>query len=386
MNNANTVEAAIDPSNKLTFLLDWELTLKCNLDCSYCGTGLYKGHDNSIPHPPVEECIKSIDFMLEYVDLYMANRIKSLKHVILNVYGGESFHHPNIVEILKKIKEKYLQNYSKNWLLVLQLTTNLIVPEKKLLKVIDLLDNITVSYHSESTTKQQEQFKKNCKILQQYNKNFKCIVLMHPKKERWENCINMIEWLKQNNIDYLPRQLDHGSMVTHFNYYEYQLEWFKNLYSERNGKKQKLDIEWKTEKGNEKKFDLSDSGRSCCGGRLLCSNSDYKNTEAFVNNKFKGWSCSVNEFFLYIKQVNGEIYVNKDCKMDFNGEVAPIGNLKNSDNLLNWTRKNIENQTMPVITCDKEQCFCGVCAPKTKFKSDFNNTVKKYRTFNINSK
>lgn len=384
MNNNDTIEAAIDPSNKLTFLLDWELTLKCNLDCSYCSTGIYGGHDNSIPHPSVKECFETIDFMFEYVDLYMSNRIDSLKHVILNVYGGESLHHPHIVEILQKCKDKYIKHYTDKWKLILQITTNLILPEKKLYKIINLLDNFTVSFHSESTNKQREQLKNNCKTLQEHDKKFNCIVLMHPNEEKWKICIDFIEWCKKNNISYLPRQLDHGSATTHFNYNKHQLEWFKELYSRRNGKEQVLDVEWKTEKNNENKFDLSDSGRSCCGGRMLCANQKHKRTHAFVENKFKGWSCSVNEFFLYIKQVTGEIFVNKDCKMNFDGEVGPIGNIKDSQRLLNWTKRNIENQTMPVITCKKDRCLCGICAPKSKFKSDFNNVVKKYRTFNIN--
>ena len=33
-----TIEPAIDPANKISFLLDWEITLRCNLDCSYCSS------------------------------------------------------------------------------------------------------------------------------------------------------------------------------------------------------------------------------------------------------------------------------------------------------------------------------------------------------------
>lgn len=385
MNNRTTVEAAIDPKNRLTFLLDWEITLKCNLDCSYCSKGLYGGHDNSIPHPDLQDCLKTIDFMFEYVDLYMSNRIKSLKYVVLNVYGGESLHHPQIVHILKKIKEKYYSKYSNKWNLVLQITTNLITTKNKLLKIIDIIDDFTVSFHPESTAKQQEQFKYNCQILQDYDKKFKCIILMHPNNEKWQTCIDLISWCEKNNINFLPRQLDHSPEKTQFNYSADQVEWFKELYSHRNNKDQALEVEWKTEKNNENKFDLTDSGRSCCGGRMLCTNQNYKKTHVFIDNKFTGWSCSVNEFFLYIKQVTGEIFVNKDCKMNFDGEVGPIGNIKNSQSLLDWTKQNMENQTMPIITCKKDICLCGVCAPKSKSKSKFNDIVKKYRTFNINT-
>ena len=95
------------PGGRITFLLDWELTLKCNLDCSYCDTGIDGGHDNSTRHPPLDECIKTIDFMFEYVDLYMSVKSRAFKHVVLNVYGGEALHHPDIVEILAKVREKH---------------------------------------------------------------------------------------------------------------------------------------------------------------------------------------------------------------------------------------------------------------------------------------
>jgi hypothetical protein len=62
----------------------------------------------------------------------------------------------------------------------------------------------------------------------------------------------------------------------------------------------------------------------------------------------------VNHFFLYIKQVNGEIYVNKDCKMNFNGSVGPIGHLKNTEQLLEntkkFTSKQLEEKALELFT------------------------------------
>ena len=131
----SSLEAAIDPNNRLTFLLDWELTMKCNLDCSYCETGIYGGHDNSQQHPSVDECIRSIDFMFAYVDRYMQRRAKAFRHVILNVYGGESLHHPHIVDILQEVRDRYRQ-YADRWTLKITCTTNIIVSRKKLSEII----------------------------------------------------------------------------------------------------------------------------------------------------------------------------------------------------------------------------------------------------------
>jgi MoaA/NifB/PqqE/SkfB family radical SAM enzyme len=101
LNSAKSVEAAIDLNNRLTFLLDWELTMKCNLECDYCESGVDGGRDNSTAHPPVEECLRTIDFMFAYAENAIKDKKAGLKAVVLNVYGGESLHHPDIVEILQ---------------------------------------------------------------------------------------------------------------------------------------------------------------------------------------------------------------------------------------------------------------------------------------------
>ena len=62
MTNIKSIGFALDPNNVPSFLLDWEVTRLCNLDCTYCGEA---GHDNSTKHPPLDECLRTIDFMIE---------------------------------------------------------------------------------------------------------------------------------------------------------------------------------------------------------------------------------------------------------------------------------------------------------------------------------
>ena len=126
-------------------------------------------------------------------------------------------------------------------------------------------------------------------------------------------------------------------------------------------------------------YNLSDSGRACCGGRSLCVDTNYKQRVFYTENKFPDWYCSVNEFFLYIKQVTGEVFVNKDCKMSFDGKVEPIGYLNDCDKLLEFTKTHLENNTMPVIQCKKSRCHCGLCAPKASSLDEFNKIMEKYR-------
>lgn len=363
--NLTSLEAAVTPANPITFLLDWELTLKCNLDCSYCPVGIHGGHDNSTKHPPLDECLRTAKFMFEYVDLYMNVKKSKNKVVILNVYGGESLHHPNIVEILEQLRS-FQKPYADKWSLVVTVTTNAIVPEKKFKQIAEYVDNFTLSYHTESSDKQKAQYINNALYLKGINKPFKCVVLMNP--HGFSDAEDMAKWCADNNINYLPRQLD--NIDTH-NYNEQQIIWFNQLYNKKSFNT-KVEL-------NTKEPVMPSQGRACCGGRQLCTNQDYKTRHFFVNNRFSDWYCSVNEYFVFIKQVNGEIYTNKDCKMSFDGTVSPIGHLNDTEKLLDYTRTHLQNGTLPVIQCKKFACFCGLCAPKAKDLDEYKTIMLKYR-------
>ena len=375
MPDFDVLEPAIDPNNRVSFLLDWELTMKCNLDCSYCKSGLYGGHDNTTKHPPLTECIDAIDFMYRYVDLYMCQKPKGIRYVILNVYGGESLHHPHIVKILETCHEKYKQ-YQDRWHLTITTTSNAVINERRFADIIPYIDEFTVSYHSEATPKQKKLFKQNIFSICSAGKRLKCIIMMHSETEKFLDAQKMIKWCVDNNIAYLAKQLDHPVDYVQFNYDKTQTIWLQSHYDKQS---YNTTSTVKFQPAGEK-FDLSDSGRSCCGGRQVCQDQNYKNRHFFVHNKFPDWYCSVNEFFLYIKQVNGEIFVNKDCKMDFAGKVAPIGNLKHADTLLETTKNHLQNKTMPVIQCKKASCWCGLCAPKAKNLGTFNSIMEKYKS------
>lgn len=368
------LEPAIDPNNRISFLLDWEITMKCNLDCSYCPTGLYGGHDNRTRHPDLADCINTIDFMYEYVDLYMATKPKGLRYVILNLYGGESLHHPRVSEIIKTCKDKYQDRYQDRWHLTITTTTNGIIASKKFEAIIPMIDEFTCSYHAENTDKQKNLFKTNVIAIKNAGRRVKVIVLMHPEPNLFADTQELIKWCQDNGIKYLPRQLDHSKNETEFNYHQQQIQWFDNMYQTKTyGKSQNFKF-----KQVDDKFDLAASGRACCGGRQLCMDGNRSQREFYVKNDFRDWYCSVNEFFLYIKQVNGEIFVNKDCKMSFDGSVAPIGHLSKSKDLIEWTKKMLTKSTRPIIRCQKDRCLCGLCAPKAKSQDAFTTMMELY--------
>ena len=260
--------------------------MKCNLDCSYCGSGLYFGHDNSTKHPPLEDCLRTIDFMFEYADAYMSNKPRGIKYVILNVYGGEALHHPNIVEILSVLRDRY-GPYQDRWHLTVTTTTNAIIAPHRLDRIIPLIDEFTVSYHTENTAEQKQQFRDNLLKIKDSGRRQKCVVLMHSEPDRFADAQSQINWLAENNIKCLPRQLDHHP-ERDFNYDQQQIVWFEGLY-----KKDLSDAVIKNHKA-----DLADTGRACCGGRELCADQNRREPQKFVFNKFPGWYCSVNHFFL----------------------------------------------------------------------------------------
>ena len=362
----HTVEPAIDPKNKPSFLLDWEITLRCNLDCSYCGTW---GHDNTTQHPELDECLKSIDFMFEYVNIYMQQKPKWAREVVLNVYGGESIFHPNIIEVHTAIKEKY-QKYKDDWYLTVHTTTNLIAGKSLINKLKELIESWTVSYHTEANAKQKEQFKQNLLDLMKNGNRVKAVILMNP--HHWEDALAMVDFCKENKIPHQPRQLD--DLTNRYLYSPEQVRWLNGLYNAKSHKANEVAVK------NNDKVNLTNIGRACCGDRQICTNGDFQKRNYFIPNNFKGWHCSVNWFFLYVKQRTREVYHNKDCQMKFDGTVGPIGHLDNSELILD----NLKNQMstgMPVIQCAKKMCLCGICTPKASTKEHFDNMFAKYVSY-----
>jgi hypothetical protein len=201
---------------------------------------------------------------------------------------------------------------------------------------------------------------------------------MHQESDLFADALDMISWLNENNIKLLPKQLDGNVGSTDKRIYnQQQIQWFDKLYQT------KIFGHVDSLLKDKHNSNLTDVGRACCGGRQTCADQNYKQRHFYVDNKFPDWYCSVNHFFLYVKQVNGEVYVNKDCKMNFNGSVGPIGNLSNSHEVLSTLKEQLDTNTMPVIQCKKYNCFCGLCAPKAKDLETYKKIMNKYQKENV---
>jgi sulfatase maturation enzyme AslB (radical SAM superfamily) len=379
MNQINSIGFALDPANVPSFLLDWELTKLCNLDCSYCPDGEeqgdFAGHDNTKDHPSLAECLDTIDFMYEYVDQYMRYKKPNQRKVILNVYGGESLFHPDIVEILEACRTKHTNRYKDSWYLTITCTTNAIVGENHWEKIHPLVDEFTLSYHSEALPKQKELFKNNCLRLTEVNKKYRAVVVMHNQEPYWSDCLDILEFFKAHNIRYQPRALDNHE--PEWNYTPDMFNKFKTFWIDQVSDRQKVNYK----KELDKVFDDTTNesitkGRACCGGRSLSINGDLRSCVNFVPKQgFRDWSCSVNWFFLFIQQSTGNVYTNKDCRTSTTGRVEPLGNLGNSKLIVDTLKQQLDTNTMPVIQCVKDICVCGFCAPKAESMVDFKNLI-----------
>lgn len=367
---------ALDPTNVPSFLLDWELTKLCNLDCSYCGVGIDGGHDNTTKHPSFEECLQTIDFMYQYVDLYMQHKKPSQRKVILNVYGGESIFHPHIVEILQACKQKY-ESYKDRWYLTITCTTNGIVGPNQWKKIVELIDEFSVSYHAEILPKQRQQYLDNVLYLKEQNKRFKCVIMMHNDPVYFEESVKIVEFCKENNLRYVEKPLDNVEekwSYTPEQFSRLKTFWINSVPASKQAES-KLNLD---SAGDQDKIQSIAEGRACCGGRKLSLNKDLKSCVSFVPKQgFRDWYCSVNWFFLFVQQLTGNVYTNKDCRMSTTGQVEPLGNLNNYQLLLDQVKTQLDNRAMPVIQCAKDICMCGFCAPKADNLSDFKQLLSR---------
>lgn len=377
----NSIDPAPGPNGAPSFLVDWMTTRYCNLDCSYCDA---YSHDNHSSHPNFEDTKNTIDFIYEYVDLYMTYKRNWQKGLVLNIYGGESMVHPDIVRILKEVRSRH-KSYKDKWPLLVQITSNLVIGPNTLSRVIDLVDDWTFSFHSESLPKQQELALKNLKFLHDNNKQVKCIIMMHAERSKWNICLDVIEFCKKNKIKYTVKALDTAGpngpapFQDAMSYDRDQMEFIKNYWMNQSstGGKEILDDAVKI---NDRTVARS-QGRACCGGRSMCINQNHKNRVTTVPlDNFTDWHCSVNWYFLHVNQTTGEIYNNKDCRISLNNIVEPVGYLSDTKSIIDLHRTMLETKSMPVIKCINKSCHCGMCAPKAKDLETFKAVMKNHWT------
>jgi hypothetical protein len=366
MNIIHTVEPAYHPMNKMGFLIDWLLTLKCNFDCAYCAIGPY-GHDNSTKHPPLEKCITMLKQMYKYTDVMMQNKKNNFKDVILNVYGGEAIYHPEIENILIATTEEF-EPYKNKWRIRRRLTTNATATEKKWKTICDHVEGITFSYHSESSEKMKTLFKKNIEYVVKIKKEHDIIVCMYPNSLYWKDCLSFLEYCTKLNLNARPKLLDGPLGV----YDEKKLEELRPYIK----KFDSIDVKKITGE-----IRIDNQARGCCGGRSMCTNRNIKDYKTLIPRDlgFEGWHCSANQFFLHGNNVYGTYYTNKDCRVTLDGKIGSIASIDTMEDYIEKIKTQIsKKKVMPSLQCVQKKCLCGTCAPKSVHKENLYSIMKIY--------
>ena len=365
MSTIHTIEPAYHPKNKIGFLIDWLLTLKCNFDCAYCPIGP-TGHDNSTKHPPLEKCISMLKQMYKYTDVYMQNKKNAFKDAILNVYGGEALYHPDIEKILVATSKEF-ETYADRWRIKRRITTNATATEKTWQTVCDHIEGITFSYHAQGSNKMKTLFKNNIDYAVKMKKEYDIIVCMYPHPSYWQDCLNFLKYCKKNNLNARPKLLDGPSGVYNEKKLQELMPYIKH-FNEIDAKKITGDVR------------IDNQARGCCGGRSMCTNRNIKEYTTLVARElgFEGWYCSANQFFLHGNNVYGTYYTNKDCRVTLDNTIGPIANMDTMEEYIKKIKEQIEQKNIPILKCVQKRCQCGTCAPKSLYKENLNNILKIY--------
>lgn len=323
-------------SSSTTFVANWDLGRKCTYACSYCPP--FRSNKTS-PGVSLAEMIKTMDFIHEYIDLYDFNR-KEPYYRLLALTGGEPTVHKDFFKFAKYVKDTYGDQYEFTF------TSNGAFSKAIAKKCVELNLCGTISYHPEADAKSKKLVIDNILF---FDGRFKVNVMFH--KDYFDECIELCELLKSKNIPYLIRRIgDEGGSDRQDSinkgyvqiYSDEQEQWF----ADQQGTK--------TTKG----------GKECCGKRKLCTEEGPKTFIPDVN--FQGWSCAINWYFLFINSEVGGIWTHQTCGVNLDGQVAPIGYLNDTDTILNDLEDRLINKReIPLITCPKPYCLCGMCVDKS---------------------
>jgi MoaA/NifB/PqqE/SkfB family radical SAM enzyme len=337
---------SIVPANPDPFVVTWDLGRRCNYDCSYCPS---HRHDNFSDHADLETLKRTSDFVLEYLSIVAEHRLNRDFH--LSFTGGEPTVNPNFIKFAKYLKDVYVKKYHDRFNLFLGLTTNGAMGAKTAKGVIENFDYVTVSYHTEADHKLKNKVVERILDFKNSRIEIKVNVMFHA--EMFEECKNLCEFLRSNDVKFIPRIIGEGpDSKPNFahKYDQEQKNWFKKYWN----------------------IDVSPLGRPCCGGRTfgVCGDQGTENV-SFVNERnFKDWSCSVNWYFLHIEQQTGLVYHHQTCQATLDGKRGSIGSLDESQKIVDDLRLKLETKSMPIVVCPNKLCGCGLCTPKSKNRQD----------------
>jgi MoaA/NifB/PqqE/SkfB family radical SAM enzyme len=369
--------SAIDDKTEKQLMVIWDLGRRCTFACSYCPP---HRKNNWSDTASLESLIATADNLERYSEIYNAKRNERFR-VAASFTGGEPTVNPAFFSFLE-----YLQVNYPHWKRTL--TTNGFYSERKLRTVMANTHSTTVSWHCEGKAVQKERVRKNLKIMNDEGYSFKINIMFHEQDDYFQECIELAMWCDDNSVSYTPRVIgDQGDIKkgiknnTVHKYTEEQYDWLKRYWAAL--KKDDSTpaytasavvpatihiINIDADQSPKEKKVGQKMGRPCCGGRKMDLQHDSEwSVSTFVeNNNFKGWSCMINWYFLYIHQEIDKIWHHQTCQVTLEGEVGPISTVSKFDEYCDSLEEKMNTGSMPYIRCPKSHCGCGLCAPKAK--------------------
>ena len=334
-------------------MITWDTGRRCNFDCTYCDL---TRHDTFSPITSYDTLLKTFNFISAYTDIYQQPDAN------IAFTGGEPTVNSRFWDLTDYIKQN--SNYS------LGLTTNGTYAIKHTDTILKNFVAATISWHAEIDKSLRTRAIKNAVNLHNAGFDARVNVMMHT--DFWNECVAAHDTLVSSGVKTNPVIIGDGNFG--------DTEWFTDY----TGKQRRTSQSYTKEqqqwyfgvKGLDPTIvDTLASGnalpRSCCGNRDLMGKCNGCWTDiTAVNTNFKNWYCSVNQYFMHIEQHTGNVYHHQTCQAKFEGK-GPIGNLKNTDDILIYAVKNKSN----VIQCPNMRCGCGMCAPKARDKTEFDRLV-----------
>ena len=372
-----------DIKNPSTFEVTWDVGLRCNFDCTYCPP---HRHNNTSPHASLETLIKTSDFVFKYKKLMQSYMTFNRKWNI-GFTGGEPTNNPNFLSMCEYIHK---QNDPD---IVVDVTTNGAISEKYCTKLINAVDSVTVSYHSESNKKIKDNVVKRIYQLKESGIKYKVNLMIHANPIYFKECMQLVDQFTNDDIQFVPRIIGESYDNDRYNhrYTPEQHAWFRNFWTNKNKKindnrpdeSKDAEYEYKDDKEKvkeQKKEGRQSLGRPCCGQKtfytlddnkynkddIKLDTNDWKKSVFACSTEYKNWSCMINWNWLHIEQEYDNILHHQTCRADFGGKRGPIGKISECDKVIERLEKQLATGTMPVITCPNDICGCGLCVQKSK--------------------
>jgi MoaA/NifB/PqqE/SkfB family radical SAM enzyme len=327
----------------------WFIGKRCNYDCSYCS---FYTHDNYSPHIKKEKTF----IFLDQLEKHCQERNKKFR---LSITGGEPFVHPDILEILKKAKEKI--NLTQ-----LAIISNGSLPISIYEAASKYVTNMTISLQLEQDESIINQTVDKIIILNKIETWFFNVNLM-AVSGKFDFIKNIIEKLNANNVKFVLRKID---PINEYNKTTIRKKDLPNDFNlkvaEKNFSKNKIK---KKNKWNEDLiFDQYYSEKELLFLKNFSNDKQWKNIKLHFHdkqielntdelklkdlNQWKGWKCYIGIDSIYV-QHTGEIF-RGSCMQ---GEL--IGRLGEK---LNWP--------LTPIVCPIKWCVCNADMVVRKIKND----------------